>query len=117
VTESDFRRTAEAVSGRSLKWFFDAWLHGTDTLDYAVGDVELEPLADGSWRTVVEVDRLGEIWMPVSVRVGRKVVVAESRARSQLVEVVTSDRPGDVEIDPHAVLLDADRSNNRLDLD
>ncbi len=117
VTESDFRRTAEAVSGRSLKWFFDAWLHGTDTLDYAVGDVELEPLADGSWRTVVEVDRLGEIWMPVSVRVGRKVVVAESRARSQLVEVVTSDRPGDVEIDPHALLLDADRSNNRLDLD
>jgi hypothetical protein len=117
VTESDLLQTAEAVSGRRLGWFFDAWLHGTDTLDYAVGDVELEPLADGRWRTLVEVDRLGEIWMPVSVRVGRNVVVAESHARSQLVEVVTSDRPGDVEIDPDAVLLDADRSNNRRDLD
>ncbi len=117
VTESDFLRTAEAVSGRQLKWFFDAWLHGHDTLDYAVRDVELEPLADGSWRTVVEVERLGEIWMPVSVRVDRKVVVAESRSRSQLVEVITADRPGDVEIDPDAVLLDADRSNNRLELD
>ncbi len=117
VTESDLLQTAEAVSGRPLRWFFDAWLHGTDTLDYAVGDVELEPLADGRWRTLVEVDRLGKIWMPVSVRVGRNVVVAASHARSQLVEVVTSDRPGDVEIDPDAVLLDADRSNNRRDLD
>jgi hypothetical protein len=86
-------------------------------LDYAVRDVELEPLADGNWRTIVEVERLGEIWMPVSVRVDRKVVVAESRSRSQLVEVITSDRPGEVEIDPDAVLLDADRSNNRLELD
>jgi hypothetical protein len=117
VTESDFLRTAEAVSGRRLKWFFDAWLHGTDTLDYAVRDVEQERLADGSWRTVVEVERLGEIWMPVTVRVDRKVVVAESRARSQRVEFITSARPGEVEIDPDAVLLDADRSNNRLDLD
>ncbi len=117
VTESDFLRTAEAVSGRQLEWFFDAWLHGHDTLDYAVRDVEMERLADGSWRTIVEVERLGEIWMPVSVRVDRKVVVAESRARSQLVEVITSARPGEVEIDPDAVLLDADRSNNRLELD
>jgi hypothetical protein len=117
VTESDFLGTAEAVSGKQLKWFFDAWLHGNDTLDYAVRDVELEPLADGNWRTIVEVERLGEIWMPVSVRVDRKVVVAESRSRSQLVEVITSDRPGEVEIDPDAVLLDADRSNNRLELD
>jgi hypothetical protein len=53
----------------------------------------------------------------VSVRVDREVVVAESRSRSQLVEVITSDRPGEVEIDPDAVLLDADRSNNRLELD
>jgi hypothetical protein len=117
VTESDFLQTAEAVSGRQLKWFFEAWLHGNDTLDYAIRDVELERLADGSWRTVVEVERLGGIWMPVSVRVDRKVVVAESRSRSQLVEVITSDRPGEVEIDPDAVLLDADRSNNRLELD
>jgi hypothetical protein len=117
VTESDFLQTAEAVSGRQLKWFFEAWLHGNGTLDYAVRDVELERLADGRWRTIVEVERLGEIWMPVSVRVDRKVVVAESRSRSQLVEVITSDRPGEVEIDPDFVLLDADRSNNRLELD
>lgn len=117
VSESDLLRTAEQVSGMELGWFFDTWLHGTDTLDYAVRDVELERQADGSWRTIVEVERLGGIWMPVSVRVGRKVVVASSRSRSQIVEVVTSDRPGDVEIDPDAVLLDTDRANNIVELD
>lgn len=117
VGESDLLHTAEAISGRRLGWFFDAWLHGTGTLDYAVRDVEVERLADGRWRTVVEITRTGEIWMPVNVRVGREVVAAESRARSQFVEVITVDRPGEVEVDPDAVLLDVDRSNNVRELD
>lgn len=117
VSEADLRRTAEAVGGRRLDWFFEAWLHSTATLDYAVRDAETERLADGRWRTIVTIDRLGEIFMPLGVRVGGRVVAAESGERSQRVEVVTSERPAEVEIDPDAVLLDADRSNNRLGLD
>ncbi|MEE8175644.1 MAG: M1 family aminopeptidase, partial [Gemmatimonadota bacterium] len=114
VTEDDLRGLADEVSGRSLGWFFDAWLHGTETLDYAIGDVEMEVRADGTWRTFVEIHRLGGIWMPIAVRVDDVVVMAESREPRQLVEVVTRQRPRIVELDPAALLLEADRSNNRV---
>jgi len=114
VTEDDLRGLADEVSGRSLGWFFDAWLHGTETLDYAIGDVEMEVQADGTWRTFVEIHRLGGIWMPIAVRVDDVVVMAESREPRQLVEVVTRQRPRIVELDPAALLLEADRSNNRV---
>lgn len=114
VTEDDLRGLADKVSGRSLGWFFDAWLHGTETLDYAIGGVEMEVRADGTWRTFVEIHRLGGIWMPIAVRVDDVVVMAESREPRQLVEVVTRQRPRIVELDPAALLLEADRSNNRV---
>jgi hypothetical protein len=114
VTEDDLRGLAEEVSGRPLGWFFDAWLHGSETLDYAIGDVEMEVRADGTWRTLVEIRRLGGIWMPIAVRVDDVVVMAESREPRQLVEVVTRQRPRIVELDPAALLLEADRSNNRV---
>src|SRR5690606_39599844 len=60
VTEADFRRVAEEVSGRELGWFFEQWFHSTAWLDYGIGEARVERLADGRWRTEVEVLRLGE---------------------------------------------------------
>ena len=115
VDEDRLRHVAEQVGGRPLGWFFRAWLHGTERLDYAISDVVMEPTEDGRWRTQVEIERRGRIWMPLAVAVGDVLVRAESPDSLQVVEVLTEQRPGVVELDPAGVLLDADRSNNRVE--
>lgn len=113
VTEDDFRAVAEEVSGRELGWFFRQWLHTTDSLDYGVGDLSTARLADGRWRTQVEVIRLGRAWMPVRLQVGDVTRTLESRAQVQTVEVVTRQRPTEAVLDPQGLLLDLDPGNNR----
>lgn len=113
VTGADFQAVSEEVSGRELDWFFDQWIRGTDTLDYGVGDVQTERLPNGRWRTRVEVLRLGDAWMPVTLRVGDETRTLDSREVRQTVEVVTADRPTEAVLDPENVLLDIDPSNDR----
>ena len=115
VTETDLRRSMERASGEELGWFFDQWLHSTGTLDYAVGDIEQERTDDG-WRTRVEVVRRGEIWMPITVRLGDEERRLEGAGERQMVEVTTPARPERVELDPETVLIDVDRSNNAMDI-
>jgi hypothetical protein len=116
VTEADFRAVAEEVSGRDLDWFFDQWLHTTRTLDYGIGSARTTRLAGGRWRTVVSVRRLGEAWMPVTLRVGDATRTLTSRERVQEVEMITSTRPTEAVLDPDDVLIDIDTSNNRVRL-
>ncbi|WNG39281.1 M1 family metallopeptidase [Archangium violaceum] len=91
----DFFAVANEVSGQDLGWFFDTFFRGTGTLDYAVGSlsceqragkkglfddgqgglvlVEREPgvesKADAVNRCEVQVSRLGDIRVPVDVKV------------------------------------------------
>ena len=53
--------------------------------------------------------------MPVVVEVGPERQTLEGRAASQRIEVVTTERPDAVVVDPDLVLLDIDRSNNRAE--
>jgi hypothetical protein len=99
--------------GESYDWFFDQWFHTTATLDYSVGEAQVERMRDGRWRTRVEILRLGEAWMPVRVRVGTEERTLTSRERRQLLEVITAERPAEVVIDPDEVLIEVDRTNNR----
>lgn len=112
IDERDLRRVAGDVSGRDLDWFFDQWLHTTDTLDYGIGDAWTERTPDGRWRTTVEVIRLGQAWMPVTLQVGATARALTSRDRVQRVEVITDTRPTRVVLDPEEVLIDLDYSNN-----
>ena len=68
VTEADFRRAVNEVTGQNYDWFFDEWLHTTKTLDYGVGEVKTQRQRDGRWLTRVEVLRMGEAWMPFAWR-------------------------------------------------
>lgn len=111
IDESDLRSVVEDVSGRRLDWFFDQWLHTTATLDYGIGDVRTERRGSG-WATTVEVIRLGEAWMPVTLEADGARRVLGSRDRVQVVVVVTADRPERLVLDPEEVLLDIDLSNN-----
>lgn len=112
VTPADFQRVAEEVSGRDLDWFFRQWIETTAQLDYGVGSATTTRAGNG-WRTTVEVIRLGDAWMPVTLRVAGTNRVLDSRQRVQRVTVVTREKPTEVVLDPDLVLIDLDRSNNR----
>lgn len=112
TTEADFRRTVNDVTGNDYDWFFDEWIHTTDQLDYAVGDVTTAQLDDGRWQTHVQVLRHGKIWMPVTLEVGGQRQTLTGHEPEQTVTVTTPSRPDRVTLDPDDVLLDIDRDNN-----
>ena len=107
----DFFDTFERVSGQDLDWFYRQWFERTDRLDYGIGDVNVEQVG-GEWVTTVEVLRLEDAWMPVTLQVGDATVELDSRERRQLVEVRTASRPTEAVLDPQLRVLDMDRSNN-----
>ncbi|UCG84996.1 MAG: M1 family metallopeptidase [Gemmatimonadota bacterium] len=114
VVEDDLRQAIENASGKDLAWFFEQWFHTTATLDYSVSDVRQVQSADG-WTTTAVVTRDGDAWMPVTVQVGSERMVLDGGEPTQIVEVTTRYRPTEVIVDPDAVLLDTDRSNNRAE--
>ena len=63
-TPNDFIRVAEKVSGAELDWYLRDWTETTNTIDYAVKNVQEE--ATG---TQVTLERLGLMPMPVEVTV------------------------------------------------
>ena len=113
VTEMDFRVAMEAVSGQDLAWFFQQWLHTTDGLDYAIVSADARREPGGGWLVRVEVTRTGEVWMPVTLRIGEQDIPLASRERRQVLQFLTATKPDAAELDPQGVLLDSDRSNNR----
>ena len=111
VTGADFFDAMEAAHGQDLDWFHEQWFTRVDRLDYGVGDVNVEQ--EGSdFVTTVEVLRLEDAWMPVTIRMGAENLQLTSRDRRQLVTFRTSSRPTEVVLDPDFKLLDMDRSNN-----
>ncbi len=115
VTEADLRRSMERASGRDLGWFFEQWFHTTGTLDYAVGEVTQSRTDDG-WRTSVDIERRGENWMPITVRIGEEERRLEGEGETRTVEVVTSERPEHVVLDPNAELVDVDPTNDEAEI-
>ncbi|HEX2187293.1 MAG TPA: M1 family metallopeptidase [Longimicrobiaceae bacterium] len=116
VGEAELVAAMEEASGRELDWFFRQWLHTTDTLDYGIAGARTERLAGGRWRTTVEVLRLGDAWMPVELRVGGVTRTLEGRERRQTVQVTTPTRPAEASLDPRRVLIDLDRTNDRVEI-
>src|SRR5690606_41721442 len=112
-----FQAAMQQAGVEDLEWFFDQWVPTTATLDYIARDASTERRTDGRWVTRVDVERVGDAWMPVVLQVGDERVRLDSRERRQRVEVVTAARPAEVVLDPDVVVLDVDRSNNRRALD
>ncbi|HEV8355451.1 MAG TPA: M1 family metallopeptidase, partial [Gemmatimonadales bacterium] len=133
VDEAAFRSVAEEVSKRDLSTFFGQWLHGTELYDYAVGRVKsvngqrstgngrAERRNDGKtereWLTRVEVVRKAPGIFPVEVvarsRTDSAVVRADGAAEREWVELVTREKPREIEIDPAVRSHDWNTLNNR----
>jgi len=63
-TPNDFIRVAEKVSGAELSWYLLEWTKTTNTIDYAVKDLNVTQNS-----TVVTLERIGLIPMPLEISV------------------------------------------------
>jgi hypothetical protein len=114
----DFISTVSEVTGRRLERFWDEALWGAGKLDYGVGEVESLPIDGQRYRSRVTVRRLGELRLPVELRVrfADGVELSESWNGDSLWQrfsFVTSSPLRQVLVDPeHKLLLDVSRSNN-----
>jgi aminopeptidase N len=66
-TPTDIMRTAERVSGANLGWYLNDWTTTTNTIDYAIKNVE--SATDGVQKTGVSLERIGRMPMPIDVLV------------------------------------------------
>lgn len=66
-TPNDIKRTAERVSGANLDWYLVDWTQTTNTIDYAIENVE--SATDGVQRTGVSLKRIGRMPMPIDILV------------------------------------------------
>lgn len=118
VTSEDFQAVCERVSGQDLDWFFQQWLQGTPTIDYAKSSVRKYQRDDTTWVTEVEIQRRGDGVMPVDVAldlVEGKKMVQRWNGRDRLGKIVfeTREKPGKVIVDPDDRILDNNVLNNR----
>jgi len=117
VNEGAFREVAEEVSHKDLKTFFGQWLHSVTLYDYAVGKTRSKRMADGRWRTRVEVLRKAPGMIPVEVAAihGSDTTVVRSTGlpEREWVEIVTPYKPSEVMLDPRVQTHDWNMLNNR----
>jgi hypothetical protein len=63
-TPNDIKRSAERISGANLDWYLTDWTQTTNTIDYAIK--EAKEAAD---KTVVTLERIGRMPMPIDLYV------------------------------------------------
>ncbi len=66
-TPNDIKRTAERVSGALLDWYLVDWTQTTNTIDYAIKDVQ--SARDEETRTGISLQRIGRTPMPIDLLV------------------------------------------------
>ncbi len=70
VNEARFQAVCEEVSGTNLDWFFEEWLHTKKICDYRpCGDDDVTSEEIGGYETYVRIERLGELTMPLLLRI------------------------------------------------
>jgi hypothetical protein len=63
-TPNDIKRTAERVSGANLDWYLTDWTQTTNTVDYGIKEVK-----DNADKTIIVLERIGRMPMPIDVLV------------------------------------------------
>lgn len=109
-TTQDFRRVAEAASGRDLAWFFDGLVYGSGVLNYAVTKVD---------EHAVTVARQGDLALPVEIQVtlgnGSSQLLAWDGKEAEKTFSFPGQKVSSAQIDPqHKLLLDLQWGDNGL---
>jgi len=63
-TPNDIKRTAERISGANLDWYLNDWTQTTNTIDYGIKEVK-----ENADKTIVSLERIGRMPMPIDVLV------------------------------------------------
>ncbi|MEW6457228.1 MAG: M1 family metallopeptidase [Acidobacteriota bacterium] len=128
----DFIKTAEEVSGKDLRWFFDQVLFGSGSLDYGIEsimtkkvkkprgkfDVKIEDMKKEMWESEVTVVRYGEVIFPQEILVvfenGEKVFEKwDGKEKWKKFSYKKPNRVKYAQVDPHnKILLDRNTFNN-----
>ena len=137
-TPNDFIRIAEKVSGAELDWYLIDWTQTINTIDYAVKD-----LSEEGETTIVNLERIGLMPMPLDVKVsyidgtsemiyiplqmmrwnkpaenGVERTLAKDWAWAYPTYKLSIDKPkstiSNVQIDPAGLMADINRENNEL---
>ncbi len=135
---NDFIRVAEKVSGLALQWYKEYWVYTTKTIDYAIGDIDVE-----NGNTFITIKRLGKMPMPIDVLITYKdgskelyyiplsLMYGAKPAENNIKRIVNEEwkwtHPSykfkidknisaikSIEIDPSQRMADINRSNNKL---
>ena len=117
VDERAMRASAERVSGRDLRWFFDQWVHRVGNVDYALDDVDVERRAGGDWLTRVRVERHGDYVHPMPLGVRTRdgwTVVRLDTGETVRLDLPTAAEPLEVRLDPYETTYDWDRRNDSV---
>jgi hypothetical protein len=116
----DFFRTINSATGEDLNWFWYEWFYTTGKLDQGVKEVKYVS-GDSSKGSLITIENLGELAMPVFVKVTdasgkvinlRLPVDVWRRAGEWTFKVPTTDKVTSVELDPDHRLPDENRDNN-----
>lgn len=135
---NDLIRVAEKRSGMELDWYKEYWINSTKTIDYAVGDINIE-----NGKTMLSVKRVGKMPMPIDVLVTYKdgsqemhvipldLMYGTKPAENEIPRTVHTpwrwthpeykfpigkgiQEIKSIEIDPSMRLADLNRNNNKL---
>ncbi len=66
---NDFIRVAEKTSGLTLQWFKEYWVNSTKTIDYKIGNIEMN---DELNKPQITIERVGKMPMPLDVLITYK---------------------------------------------
>ena len=122
-TPADFFQVVNDVSGQDLTPFFEQVYRSSNTFDYAVQELKSDRRDDGTYRTVVVVQRLGEAMLPVDVVTtfadGQQVKERWNGLDRRTIYVYERpSRATSAEVDPQrALLVDANYTNNSRTLE
>ena len=124
-TPNDFKRTAEKVSGLQLDWYLNEWTQTTNTIDYAVREINVKEIIlenKGSMPMPIDLkvtytDGDTEIfYIPLRMMLGQKPTASTISKDWPWVQptysLTTYKNVKSVEIDPLRRMADVDRSNN-----
>ena len=137
---NDFVRVAEKHTGIALQWYKEYWINSTKTIDYAVGNINLDSITG---KTQIALKRIGKVPMPLDVVITYRdgsqelhyiplnLMYGNKPAEDNLTRIMqpewrwthpeymfeTSRRINEIktiEIDPSQRMADLNRSNNKL---
>ncbi len=113
LNQIKFMDLCSKAASQPLNWFWATWVHGRDTLDYALEDITREK---NGWNITIK--RLGKASYPITVeaktRTGNLIQKRIDHTKeTNRIAFNTREDLKSVTLDPQRICPDTDRSNNR----